>query len=264
MDKDDMCCVLVDNLEGHAAGVCAVRPAPDGTRFLSLSSIHEVLEWDTLRGMCLRSLNFNFIVDHADYVANYSVVVTSKQDLRKIPPASLAVVPLQAEAAPAATAVEDDGDMDEETAAELERQEKADRLFDLSTRYGLEFWQSVAAKTFAQGYYGTTEFLGPDYQVPGVRNTSFVPKSDPRALPLRPLYLFSRRNGVLMKKVADPLATRKIVEAADERSTSLCVCVRARAHAFVCVCLSLIRVRYHQLGGEPDVCCAWWLEEGGF
>jgi WD40 repeat protein len=162
VDKDDMCTVLVDNLEGHAAGVRAVRPCPDGTRLLSLSTIHEVMEWDVLRGVCLRSLAFNFTVEHADYAAEYAVVVSSKQDLRRIPAASLAVVPLHAEGG---VHVEEEEDTDLDTAAELELQAKQDRLMDLSTLYGLEFWQSVAAKTFAQGYYGPTDFLGPEYQV---------------------------------------------------------------------------------------------------
>ena len=214
VDKDDMCTVLVDNLEGHAAGVRSVRPSPDGTRLLSLSTIHEVMEWDVLRGVCLRTLSFNFLVENADYAAEYTVVVSSKQDLRRIPAASLAVALPQADGAVGVE--EEEEEMSEEAAAELERQAKLDRLMDLSTRYGLEFWQSVAAKTFAQGYYGSTDFLGPEYQVSGVRNTSFVPKVDPRGLPLRPLYLFSRHNGLLMKKMANPFNTTKIINVGDE------------------------------------------------
>ena len=71
------------------------------------------------------------------------------------------MVPLHAEGC---VHVEEEEDTDQDTAAELELQAKQDRLMDLSTLYGLEFWQSVAAKTFAQGYYGSTDFLGPEYQ----------------------------------------------------------------------------------------------------
>ena len=228
VDTDDLSCVLVDHLDAHASAIIGIRPAPDGSRLLTMSQAHEVLEWDSLRGVSLRTLAFNFQVDHVDYGAEYAVIVSSGGDLRRIPPATLAPLDDALKNMETAGHVGPEGQsegqgedgreqLDEQQRAALEAQEKTDRLFELSTRYGMEFWQSVAAKTFAQGYYGTTAFLGEEYQVEGVRDTSFVPSVDPRGLPLRPLYLFSRHNGSLKMKLTNPFATAKLVTAGDGR-----------------------------------------------
>ena len=61
-------------------------------------------------------------------------MVTSGKDLRRIPAATLALVPLPAEADGAQGGEEMEAATDEASAAEAERLQKADRLLDLSTR----------------------------------------------------------------------------------------------------------------------------------
>ena len=45
--------------------------------------------------------------------------------------------------------------------------------------------------------------------------THATQKSDPRPMPLRPMYLFSRRDGLLTMKLSNPYDTTKIINIDD-------------------------------------------------
>uniref|UniRef100_A0A7S0NEX0 Uncharacterized protein n=1 Tax=Hanusia phi TaxID=3032 RepID=A0A7S0NEX0_9CRYP len=198
--------VPVDTLEGHMGPVCMIRPSHDGTRFLSFNPPFELFEWDTLRGQQLRGLTLDFPVMNVDYAGSrYHVLLASQRDIRKLPPASLSL-PTDGEKAEAEEPLlvetgEEDG---------IDSEAGNDQLLEMRTKYGLEIWKSIAAKTFAQGFYGDLQFLGP-YQVEGVFNTCFEEKSEDNSSE-GVLYLFSRHNGVLQKRQVNEFDARRLIK----------------------------------------------------
>ena len=198
--------VPVDTLEGHMGPVSVIRPSHDGTRFLSFNPPFELFEWDTLRGHQLRGLTLDFPVENIDYAGpRYHLLLASQRDIRKLPPANLSL-PSSGEKEEAEEPL-----LVETVATEdLERETGNDQLLEMRTKYGLEIWKSIAAKAFAQGFYGDLQFLGP-YQVDGVFNTCFEEKSEDNSSE-GVLYLFSRHNGVLQKREVNEFDSRRLIK----------------------------------------------------
>ena len=56
----------------------------------------------------------------------------------------------------------------------------------LACRWGLATWRSISIKSFAEGYYGSTLFLGPISQGLDVVDKSFQ-KAVPKELSVKPM-----------------------------------------------------------------------------
>ena len=119
-----------------------------------------------------------------------------------------------AAAAEEAAAEDEEGGLSPRGQREKRRREDAegsDYAMEMASRLGLDIWRSIRDRAFSEGYLGSTDFLGA-HAPAGVVDTSFQPRAaDLRELPLRPVVLFARRGGVMVKKLADPLASRALV-----------------------------------------------------
>lgn len=162
-----------------------------------------------------------FQVHHCDYAAaDYSILVSNKSHIRRVPPADVKAIRLQEEeeallaAEAAAEAEEGISDMERlkkqrDLFVELQ-QAVADDFSEISARWGLATWRSISIKAFAEGYYGSTTFLGPLAAEIKVTDKSFQQAME-KELCVKPMHLFSRHKGQLQAKIADLANSQKLI-----------------------------------------------------
>ena len=228
-DTTDGKIACMGTFEAHSGPVASVRASHDGSRILTMSSLNEgVVEWDVIKGTRMRSVEFSFQVHHCDYAAeDYSILVANKSDIRRVAPADVRAIQLKEEedailAAEAAAAEAANQALSEHERAIMARnallelqQAMADDFSEISARWGLATWRSISIKAFAEGYYGSTAFLGSLVDDLSVVDKSFQQAME-KELSVKPMYLFSRHKGMLQAKIADLANSQKLITVGQE------------------------------------------------